>query len=67
MTGKGNGQEDGPCSSIRAMKVPVLKSLYFLDSRDEAKYDHHGQARRPVVNYTDRIGLFVLKILNLIF
>ena len=32
-TSKGNGQVDGPFRSIRAVKVPVLKSLCFLASK----------------------------------
>ena len=33
MTGKDHGQEDGPLSSIRAVKVPVLITLTFLASK----------------------------------
>ena len=66
-TGKGNGQVDGPFRSIRAVEVPVLKSLCFLASKGEAKYDHNEQGKRLVSNYTDRIDWTVLKIHNSIF
>ena len=33
ITGKDYGQKDGPLSSIRAVKVPVLITLVFLASK----------------------------------
>ena len=60
ITGKGNGQEDGPFCSVRAVKVPVLMILCFLASKGEAKYTHHGQGKRRVKIYTARIDGSVL-------